>query len=585
MTNLQIDGYEIIRKLGEGGMAQVYLARDIALDREVAIKVLPAFENEKEDLRKRFRREAKTIAKLEHRAIVPVFDYGEGNQVPYLAMRYMRGGSLADKLEQGPLSLARAVGILDRIADGLDKAHEAGVVHRDIKPANILFDDDDKAYLADFGIVKLANHDTTITPIDGLVGTPAYMSPEQFKETPIDGRSDIYALGIVLYEMLTGVLPYQAATPHALILQHVSGPLPRILKVNPDLPKVCDRVIKKAMAKNPKNRYQTAQAMVDGLKRTAPEPAITKTNAGQSFKGLSSKSRLLWFVLGVVLLGLLGYGGFGFVRSLMPTQVMPTTAVPLTPQPTDEPPLLATTAVPLVAVTEVVADTFTETAVPLAETAVADTPTNTPAVTPQLTTTSFIVQMETTTTNVNLYGGPSAQNTVLGLLVRGVVVEVIGKVNNDSWYEVMTEAGKEGWVDANQVAFIAGTAADVPVTWPRAVSTPMPGTTAAATPLALCSGVTIERDELGNFHVLWANYPVAADHLWLSVYGVASGDPLVYPNNIDQNDPDWAANGFTIGSWLFEQRGFPQNTTYQYILKAIDGTGAEICLVSGSFVN
>lgn len=594
MTDLQIDGYEIMRKLGQGGMAQVYLAREISLDREVAIKVLPAYLVEREDLRKRFRREAKTIAKLAHRSIVPVYDYGEGNKGPYLSMRYMQGGSLADKLENGQLSLSDAVKIIDRLADGLDKAHKNGVIHRDLKPGNILFDDDGMAYLADFGIVKLTNPDTSITPTDGLVGTPSYMSPEQVEgEAKIDGRSDIYALGVILFEMLTGALPYQAATPYKLAMKHVFAPLPLILQVNPSLPAACDAIIKKAMAKKPKARYQTAQAMVDDLKQAVSAVGATKTNPGLGAGVRPPNRKPVWFGAVAVILLVLGFAVYGLVMRADPIATIPATAVSETVptlQPTDEPPPAATTAVATTAVPAVPTETLLPATPVPTETAVPATATSSPTDIP--TASPLIVQLETTTTNVNLYGGPSGDNPVLGLLVRGVVVEAIGKVDNDSWYEVKTEAGKEGWLNAEQVAFVAGTTADVPITWPRSASaaeSPAAESPATTTPVVTlpdnCSGVAVVRDDLGNYHLHWDSYPAETHHLWLSVVGAESGDPLVYPNDIDQNDPDWEDNGFTIGKWVFADRGFAQNTTYQYVLKAMDASGAEICSVSGSFVN
>jgi serine/threonine protein kinase len=205
----QIGRYEIIEELGEGGMATVYRAYDPNFGREVAVKVLPRGQKHDATFRQRFEQEAQTIAALEHSAIVPVYDYGEENGRPYFVMRLMTGGSLADRLKGGALSIAEIRYMLDRIDAALDKAHEQGIVHRDIKLANILYDDDDgEPYLSDFGIVKVAQS-TTLTQTGGIVGTPAYMSPEQvLGEKDIDGRTDIYSMGAILFEMLSGRLPY-----------------------------------------------------------------------------------------------------------------------------------------------------------------------------------------------------------------------------------------------------------------------------------------------------------------------------------------------------------------------------------------
>lgn len=607
MTELQIKGYEIIRKLGHGGMAQVFLARELVLQREVAIKVLPFHLLEREDSQKRFEREAKTIAKLDHRAIVAVYGYGEGNLGPYLAMRYMRGGSLSDKLGQGILSLAEAVHILDRIADGLDKAHKAGVVHRDIKPANILFDEDGEAYLADFGIVKLANPDFSITGSDAFVGTPAYMSPESFRDVEVDGRTDIYALGVMLYQMLTGLLPYSALTPLRLIEQHVSGALPSVRDVVPTLPELCDKVIQKAMAKDPNGRYQTARAMVDELKQaifvpdeTRPyerrdeaagdeiiEAEVSGNNVEDELDdGDKGKRPIVWIGLVAIMVLLLGWVIFFGLDSLREGIVTPTTAVTQPVLIAEETNTLVPTETIMTATgapTETVGEVATETSLPPTATAV---PIASPTAIPDETATPVIVKLETTTTNVNLYGGPSTENPVMGLLVSGVVVEAIGKVNNGSWYEVRTEAGKVGWVEAEKVAFVSGIETAVSITWPRSTANNDSLTPVASggTSTADCTGVSVTRNDFGERHILWNSYPETTDHLWLSISGADSGDPLIYPNVIDQNDPDWAENGFTIGSWLYGQRGFPENTTYLYLLKAIDASGTEICAVSGNFV-
>ncbi len=206
MTLSKFGRYEIKRELGRGGMASVYHAWDPRFMRDVALKVLPREFLHDPQFRARFEREARTIAQLEHAAIVPVYDFGEQDGQPYIVMRYMPGGSLAGRLAKGSLTLEQSAIILKRIARGLDKAHAQGIIHRDLKPDNILFDEDDNAYIADFGIAKLAETTTNLT--QGIIGTPAYMSPEQARGSrTIDKRSDIYALGVILFEMLSGQRP------------------------------------------------------------------------------------------------------------------------------------------------------------------------------------------------------------------------------------------------------------------------------------------------------------------------------------------------------------------------------------------
>jgi len=212
-------------------MATVYLAYDPHFTRQVAIKVLPRQFTHDPKYLARFEQEAKMIATLEHAAIVPVYDFGEYNDAPFLVMRYMAGGTLHDRLGGKPLSLEEIAAMLDRLAPAMDKAHNAGIIHRDLKPANILFDEDGNSYLADFGIARMAEASQTMT----IVGTPAYMSPEQVEsEVKLDGRSDIYAIGVILYELLTGNQPYTAETPTGQMLMHITKPVPNILEANPD---------------------------------------------------------------------------------------------------------------------------------------------------------------------------------------------------------------------------------------------------------------------------------------------------------------------------------------------------------------
>ncbi|HRQ36832.1 MAG TPA: protein kinase [Chloroflexota bacterium] len=258
--------YEIKEQLGRGGFASVFRAYDPRFKRDVAVKVLPReLLLDDPQFRARFEREAETIAALEHPAIVPVYDFGEENGQPYLVMRLMAGGSLAERIAQGPLPTAEAAHILRRIGSALDRAHEKGIIHRDLKPGNILFDQYGEAYLADFGIVRLTQAGGTLTATGGMVGTPAYMSPEQIRGSQLDGRTDIYALGIIVFEMLTGKKPYDADTPAMMLVKQITEPMPRVLEVNPDLPPGCEYVITRATAKEADGRFAKAGEMADTL--------------------------------------------------------------------------------------------------------------------------------------------------------------------------------------------------------------------------------------------------------------------------------------------------------------------------------
>lgn len=261
----KINRYEIKQELGRGGMASVYEAYDPQFQRPVAVKLLPREFLHDPEFRARFTREARTIAALEHPAIVPVYDFGEEDGQPFLVMRLMTGGSLTDRLANGPIPIDEAAEILKRIGSALDRAHSQGIVHRDLKPGNILFDHYGDAFLADFGIARIAAAGSQLTASGSLVGTPTYMSPEQvYGNKELDGRSDIYALGVILYQMLTGEIPFDADTPARMMMAHVMNPVPHLIDKRPDLAP-CDLVISKAMAKERDDRFATASDMTSEL--------------------------------------------------------------------------------------------------------------------------------------------------------------------------------------------------------------------------------------------------------------------------------------------------------------------------------
>ena len=260
-----IGRYQLIEEIGRGGMATVYRAHDPRFKRDVAIKLMTLDLLQDPTLKARFEREAQTIAALEHPSIVPVYDFGEEDGRPYLVMRLMNASTLDHRLKQGHLSIAETSAILNRIGSALERAHERGVVHRDLKPSNIMFDDYGDAFLADFGIARLTESAVTLTG-DSVIGTPAYMSPEQIHgDKAIDGRSDIYALGVICFEMLTGERPYTDATPAKVMMRHIMDPVPDIRKVKPDLPQGVEALIANTMAKDPDERYQTPHEMTDTL--------------------------------------------------------------------------------------------------------------------------------------------------------------------------------------------------------------------------------------------------------------------------------------------------------------------------------
>jgi serine/threonine protein kinase len=272
MTPEKIGRYEVVRELGRGGMAVVYLAQDPYIKRQVAVKVLPRQFTFDEQFRARFEREAQVIAGLEHPSIVPVYDFGEHDGQPFIVMRFMPGGTLGDLLRRrGALTVSESARVFQSIAGALDEAHRKGIVHRDLKPGNILFDSRGYPAIADFGIVKVSEATANYTG-SALIGTPGYMSPEQAKgDSEIDARSDIYALGTILFEMLTGQLPYKSDTPMGIVMKHILDPVPSILEAKPDLPVGCESVIAMAMAKERDKRFSTTSEMAKALAKVAAE--------------------------------------------------------------------------------------------------------------------------------------------------------------------------------------------------------------------------------------------------------------------------------------------------------------------------
>jgi ligand-binding sensor domain-containing protein/tRNA A-37 threonylcarbamoyl transferase component Bud32 len=265
-TGKRLGAYQLIEQIGQGGMATIFKSYQPSMDRYVAVKVLPSHFTQDETFSARFMQEARTLARLEHPHILPVHDYGEQEGITYLVMRYIEAGTLKDLVaRQGPLDLREAERIIDQVGRALSYAHSQGIVHRDIKPSNVLIDERGDAFLTDFGIAKLVAGTAQFTTTGAIVGTPAYMSPEQGLAQRVDARSDIYALGVVLYEIITGQVPFEAETPLAVLLKHVNDPLPPPRQIKPDLPESVERVILKAMAKSPDDRFQTADEMVDAL--------------------------------------------------------------------------------------------------------------------------------------------------------------------------------------------------------------------------------------------------------------------------------------------------------------------------------
>ncbi len=256
--------YRIVACIGRGGMATVYRARQASLDRDVAIKVLPDFFAEDEGYRERFQQEAKSIARLKHPNILNVFDFGQERGITYLVLELVEGGTLSERLGR-PMDLQEAVRIIRPIASALDHAHAQGVLHRDIKPSNILIHRDGTPVLGDFGLAKIAGSVRRLTASGTVLGTPEYMSPEYGAGEPIGPPSDLYSLAVVAYEMLTGRVPFEADTPAAVLLSHINKAVPPTRELVGELSGHVEDALRKALAKNPLERFDSATQFVAAL--------------------------------------------------------------------------------------------------------------------------------------------------------------------------------------------------------------------------------------------------------------------------------------------------------------------------------
>jgi len=269
IDTMVIGQYRILEHIGQGGMATVYKAYHPRLDRLVAIKMIHRHFLDDNNFVARFEREAQIVAKLEHPNIVPVYDFAEYGGQPYIVMKFIEGAPLKDALDEGPIPVADALHVMTHVTSALDYAHSKGVLHRDIKPSNIMLDKDATPYLADFGLARIVTGGATTLSADMLIGTPYYMSPEQGRgEETVDHRADIYSLGIVLYELLTGTVPYRSGTPYSIINQHITEPLKPPSEYNPDIPPGVEAVILRATAKDREARYQSAGEMLTALRQS-----------------------------------------------------------------------------------------------------------------------------------------------------------------------------------------------------------------------------------------------------------------------------------------------------------------------------
>ncbi len=275
--------YRILNQLGQGGMATVFKAYHAQLDRHVAIKIMHQALQEDESFHVRFKREAQIVARLAHPNIIPIYDFNEHKGQPYLVMKFVEGITLKKMLSRKPLTLNAIMHIFTAVGSALAYAHEQGVLHRDIKPSNIMIDKDRTPYLTDFGLARMAQAGESTLSQDMLLGTPHYISPEQATgKKDLDARTDIYSLGVVLYELTVGRVPFSADTPYAVIHDHIYTPLPLPTVVNPDVSPQIEQVLLKALAKSPKDRYETATELVAAFKTAIDASGIKELSPNRA---------------------------------------------------------------------------------------------------------------------------------------------------------------------------------------------------------------------------------------------------------------------------------------------------------------
>lgn len=272
--------YRITDQLGQGGMATVYKAYHPSLDRYVAIKVLhPAFK-EDETFYMRFQREAQVVARLEHPNIVPVYDMATKEAEPYIVMKFIEGQTLKHRLKRQPLTLEETLAVIPAVSAALTYAHKEGYLHRDVKPSNVLMDADNTPYLADFGLARIVSTGESTMSHDVLIGTPNYISPEQARgDKDLGPSTDIYSLGIMLYEIVVGRVPFSADTPYAVVHDHIYKPLPMPTRVNPTVPVQVEGVLLKALAKNPNDRYETAVELAEAFQDAVAAAEMNELSA------------------------------------------------------------------------------------------------------------------------------------------------------------------------------------------------------------------------------------------------------------------------------------------------------------------
>lgn len=443
---MQLERYRLESEIGRGAMATVFRAYDTQAERPVALKLLHRRFVGDEAIRGRFVQEAKTIAQLRHRAIVPILHAAQVGEDIFLVMPLMEGGSLADRLQKGPLPLTETLSVLERIASALDYAHANGIIHRDVKPDNILFDESGQAYLGDFGIIKVAESKLTLTGT-GLIGTPAYMSPEQIQGAKdLDGRSDIYALGVVLFEMLSGHIPFDGDSEMAIAMKHVNSPVPSLREYARSLSIDWQKIVNLAMAKDPKDRFSNGAEMIQAINlMSRGQDTGKRTSAATASSG---GARIPFLILGMAVVVLLAIGLIFIISR------------PDTPEAIESTPDQGATEVIAVVATEQPA-IATSTAEPTAEPRATNTllalepPTATPS--PPSTPTREPTTPATASGGLNARAisavftreGPGLNYPIFGSVAVDQTVRIIGRNPDGAWMLVQLPNDSMAWISTN----------------------------------------------------------------------------------------------------------------------------------------
>ncbi len=468
--------YEIREKIGQGGMAQVFKAYQPGLDRFVAVKVLSPSLAEEPGFTQRFQREAHSAARLHHPHILEVYDFGLQDNYNYLVMRYVeKSRTLGDLIREGA-PLDRLINYIIQVADALNYAHQQGIVHRDVKPGNILIDGK-WALLTDFGLAKIREASKQLTATGIGLGTPAYMSPEQASGTSVDHRTDIYALGVILYRILTGTVPHDAPTPFAILAKRCSEPVPSLRETKPDIPESLNHVVLRSLSMIPGDRYPTATHFADALKKAEEDPdyreeSITTwlaTEAGTTvfdraddagavtiasqdkmpFGASAARRNSLILIAGGALAAVVVVGALLFLLLSLGGGGGNSTAQPLDQS---GPPAGA----------QVVA--------PISQTEASDLPTNTPTPVPPGTPSAIA------RTDLEVRSGPGDEYELLGYLPGGAMAEIVSRDKEEQWWQIKSSlsAAGVGWIRAGSDFSEASDTDNVPIALAPPTPTPIP---------------------------------------------------------------------------------------------------------------